>query len=177
MKRAATSIVGLFTLLSIAAAQPSSSNTGLLLDPKFETLGKPGAVWKLDVHKDAAATAERTEVDGTPAVVVTVPAVAPKEWHVQFQQNKVSLEKDVRYKLEVTGKADQEFPVLLFVQQQDKPYAMLGPAVKENLVSETKTLTHEFTSKATDSNVKIAVVLGAGAGKVTISSITLTRVN
>ncbi len=171
----AFALLAAITLLATSARSEDAKAGDLLRDPTFATLGKPGADWKLSVNSAAKASAERTEADGKASVVVTVPEAAAKEWHVQFQQDKVSIIKGAKYILKLTAKAEADYAANLYIQQVEKPYAMLGVSAEATIGTELKTITHEFTAKADESNTKIALAL-PGAGKVTITEFTLTRV-
>jgi len=166
----------LMEMLCLTANRASAEEPILLRDPTFETLGKPGAAWKLIVNKATKATATRVENNGKASVAINIPQAADQPWHIQFMQDKVPLEKGTKYRLQVTASADSEHPVNLLVQQQDKPYAMPGLNVNDKITTESTTLTHEFTCTADEPNGKIAVTLGAAGGTVTITSFSLTRV-
>jgi len=164
-------------LLLTAVAARAGDEMNLLRDPPFETLGKPGAIWKLSVNKQTAATAERVDEDGKNAVVITIPAAAAQVWHIQFQQNNVALVKDVKYTLRFTAKSDQEFPITILIQQEEKPYAMVGVSETRTSGPTSKEFVHEFTARADEPNTKISLALGAAAGKVTIGGMSLVKVS
>ncbi len=98
-----------------------------MIDGDFEA-NDIGAQWDLELHSTAAATVEvsTNALSGEYAAKVTVDRVTGTAWHIQFQQDGLTMQQDSSYVLEFYARADRPRAINAALQKDIDPWTWYG---------------------------------------------------
>lgn len=125
------------------------------------------ASWNLELNGSAAATATpevSNPFQGQVSARVQVTASTGADWHVQWKQIALTLQKDSAYTVSFAARTERDRTVYVGVQQNSAPYAFYAGATF-NLTTNWQRFTFSFLAPATlVGDTKLAFMVGGEAG-------------
>ncbi len=106
----------------------NSMATNQMTDGNFEA-NDINSNWDLELHNTASATMEVSDdnaFEGNFSAKITVTNVTGTAWHIQFQQDDLSMEKDSNYVLEFFARADRKRRINATLQRDVDPWTWYG---------------------------------------------------
>ncbi|MCK9279027.1 MAG: carbohydrate binding domain-containing protein [Melioribacteraceae bacterium] len=102
----------------------SSGTTNLVKNNGFEAYSL-SPDWMMELHSTAKATSEidkTTSYTGINSVKINVTVVSDQEWHMQFKQPTLSIQKDSVYSISFAAKSDSPKKISLTMSRNNDPY-------------------------------------------------------
>jgi len=118
-----------------------------VLNPGFES-GNISQNWILELHEQAQATMSSdftSFFEGTKSVKIVVNQTTGTAWHIQFKQNRLTVEKESSYVLQFAARSDRRHLVNAYVMRDNSPWTWYGGTQFE-LGPNWKTYTLTFTA-------------------------------
>ncbi len=124
--------------------------------------------WRLELHGAAAATTMRDAISpyqGQASARVNVSTIDGTNWHVQWEQVTLTMQKDSAYAVSFAARSDRNRAIFVGVQQNSAPYTFYTGA-GFNLTTNWQRFTFSFIAPATLlGDTKLAFMLGDEVGQ------------
>ncbi len=133
-----------------------------------------GKEWNVEQHEGAAMTATGipmpTDAQG---IRRDITKVTTTDWHLQFFQAGLKLEKGKFYTAEFSAQADRPGKIVVGVSQAHEPWQSLSPGAPIKLDKTLRKFSIGFTCPADDDNARLTFIVGQGTNSITLSGISL----
>ena len=151
-----------------AAPTGGSGSENQVKDGGFES-GQINDHWLIELHENAKASINATNTfanTGAFSGMVTVDQVTKTNWHIQFKQNGLSMNKDSMYALEFYARADRGRPISATFQRDESPWTWYGSQTFQ-LSTEWKQFRLSLTAPETnDGHLRVSFSFGNQTGEV-----------
>jgi Carbohydrate binding domain len=159
-------------LKAVWAVGESPLGENLLVDPVAD--GQIDPKWNVEQHDSAHMDASVVNgSDGQPAVQLSITAVDDTNWHLQFDQPGLKVEKGKFYTVSFTAAADHPGAIAIAVSQAHAPWNGLGLQGEVSLDQTPKDFTLGFTANESDDNARLMFVVGQKINTITLSHVQL----
>lgn len=128
-------------------------NANLVKNNGFE-INSLSPDWIMEVHSTAKAIPEidkTTSYTGIYSAKINVTSVTDQEWHLQFKQPTLSVQKDTVYSISFAAKADSPKKISLTMSRNNDPYTWYN-GFSFNLTTEWQYFTVKFKAIETNLN-------------------------
>jgi hypothetical protein len=132
--------------------------------------------WNGERHETAAATFAATNEgpDGGPAAKIAITAPGTLNWHVQFNQGGLALDRDTPYTLTFRARASATRTISVDAGMAQAPWSGLGFSAPLPLTTSWQTFTFTFTVNQSFANSRINFSnMGLATGSVWIAGVSL----
>jgi hypothetical protein len=144
----------------------------MIVDGQFKDLQNSGqANWPLEVH--AGNTARVVPAADQAGARVEITQADQTSWHVQFQQQKLSLRAGQYYTVAFKARADEPRTISYGVSQQHDPWGGLGLEGSAKLTREWQSYRSGFVATKIDDQVRLSFLVGGTKGAIEFADITL----
>ncbi|MBN1409298.1 MAG: carbohydrate binding domain-containing protein [Spirochaetales bacterium] len=138
--------------LATAWLRSEPSGSELLKNNGFDN-GFAG--WTLEQHSGAKAEAGIVpDVNGN-FINIKVLNTSKVDWHIQFNQNGLSLAQDVLYTLQFRARADKKTEISVVIEQAHEPWQQMGFSRNLSLAPEWREFSFTLSLKSGDSNARL----------------------
>lgn len=157
--------------------QPTTSTVNLIKDGGFEN-SNIYKNWVLEQHETAVAEAvasTNTPYEGNKCAIVDVTQITDTDWHVQFNQNGISVDKDSIYKISFYAKSDSPVSIYVSSFRNGEPWTWYGGS-EINLTTEWREYSYTFSALESNTNLtRLSFILGANVGTYWIDNVRMVR--
>jgi len=129
--------------------------------------------WRLEQHDRAKAEIAATVFEKQKCLCIRPVQIDGTEWHLQLNQQNLSIRKDQNYTVELQITAAKERPVTISVIQANSPWKNLGLYKIISAGREWKQVRLAFTATDSDDNARINVVFGNNDVPIYLAAIAL----
>lgn len=152
------------------------SGPNRIVNPGFES--PIAAPWRLYVNTSAGCQASvsrdsTTFVEGNSSARIDISATSGTDWHIDFNQSPLSLEKGKVYDLTFWAKADRPRSLGLYASKNAPPWSSYGLSRKVQLDTTWREYTVTFEATETASDARIQFFAGATTGTIWLDHVRL----
>ncbi|MCB0684983.1 MAG: carbohydrate binding domain-containing protein [Saprospiraceae bacterium] len=154
----------------------SQSPAELVIDGGFES-GDLTKEWRLEQHENAQATmtaSTQNPYQGNFSARVQVNQVSGTNWHLQFEQNGISVQRDSAYTIHFYGKADSPRSIQVNSIRNADPWTFYGGATIE-LGTEWKEYSVSIVPSESNTGLtRVAFILGGQTGVYWLDNVSMS---
>jgi hypothetical protein len=129
--------------------------------------------WGLEQHQGSRAELLRHTHREKPCARIRITKRGKTDWHLQFSQAKLKIEKGRYYTVRFTAAAEAPRPLVCSVGQAHESWQNLGLSRQVTLLPEWKTYRLGFTATGEDDNARVSFTLGGADATIYLSAVEL----
>ncbi|MBN2139096.1 MAG: carbohydrate binding domain-containing protein [Sedimentisphaerales bacterium] len=129
--------------------------------------------WNLEQHDQSKARCSRQQLESKKTLKINIEQADQTEWHIQFNQRGLTLEKGKYYTVTFEAAADAPRSITCAVGQAGEPWANLGLSQKVRLTDKMTEYRFGFTAVAGETNARLSFSIGADQVPVRFANVRL----
>ena len=138
---------------------------------RVDANGRPEQ-WNLEQHGTSRATTKRVTYKGTECLKLSVLSDDKTNWHLQFNQGKLKVERGKFYTVTMRIAGGGSRPITCSAGQAHSPWSSLGLSHYMKLTPEWQTVILGFTASKSDDNSRVSISFGGAAEPLYIAGMT-----
>ncbi len=154
----------------------SNSHEDIIVDGDFES-GDINQNWYIEQHETAQATMSLSTdnpYEGNHCAKIVVSQVTDTDWHIQFEQNGASIQKDSIYSITFFAKSDSPTSIYTSVIRNADPWTWYG-GTEAKLTTEWRKFSFSIAAPESNSNLtRLSFLLGGKIGTYWIDNVSMT---
>ncbi len=127
--------------------------------------------WHPEQHDDCRMSVSRRTYKGKPAVKLEIKRTDDTEWHLQFKQSGIELEKGKYYTVTFAAAASAPRAIGCSVSQAHDPWANMGLSRRPELTSDWSEFTCGFVASADESDARLSFAVGGSDADVYLANV------